>query len=101
MDADALRKRLNTLIDGLCAGDLSVPDFQAAYYHLQLETCCPEMSAHERDYYSAIREQLDWTVPTPDPDDRGYGYLDEQGYRQFVRDLRERFERGDPSPFLM
>jgi hypothetical protein len=95
MTTDELRKTLDSLIDRLCSGALSVGDFREGYYLLQAEHPAHEMSPYESDYYGQIQEALDWTVPSLDDEARRDGYMDEEQYRQNVCELRKRFRSAD------
>lgn len=73
-------------INKLLSGEYSVSEFSDAYYMYQLEEVPDDaLSEAEDDFFSYVREQLDWTDQNPDEASRKDGWKDEKEYIELVR----------------
>lgn len=70
----------------LLSGEYSVSEFSDAYYMYQLEKVPDDaLSEIENDFFSYLREQLDWTDANPDESSRRDGWKNEKEYIELVR----------------
>jgi hypothetical protein len=93
------QRTLTRMIDRLTSGECSVKDFRRAYYDFWLEEVpTGVMSPEEEDLSSAIQEKLDWTAEQPSDEERGYGWLDEREYVDWVKleQIKRSSARGRP-----
>ena len=80
------QRLLTEMIGRLVSGEWSVKDFRRAYYDFWLEQVPTGLlSSEEEDFFSAIQEGLEWTTEQPTEEERGYGWMDEQEYVDWVK----------------
>lgn len=86
------KKELMDMIDRLLAGDWTVEQFDRAYYDFELEEVPREsLSEDEDDFFSTVREKLDWTTPSPTEYEREHGWLTHEEFVDWVRLEQIRF----------
>jgi hypothetical protein len=76
--------RLDSLIDQVRSGRMTVQDFQRTYSDAFV-TGDVGLSEKAADYYGAIHEKAEWTASAPSKEDRGYGWMDEKQFLEWLR----------------
>ena len=80
------RANLQGMIDALVSGAWSVKEFDEQYYWYWLNGMPHDLlSDDEVEFYSLIQEQLEWTAAAPSEEERGYGWLTEVEFVDWVR----------------
>lgn len=86
------REILLAAIDSLLGGQIDVPEFRRRYYDYYIDVL-PEwaLSDHERAFFGAVQEKLDWTDEKPDELSRRAGWIDFAEFKAWLSEEREAF----------
>ena len=89
------RAELISLVRKLVEGRIQLADFESRYYDFYIEQV-PDSALTEREheFFGLIQEALDWTTVSPTVEDRGFGWMDEREYRDWVQRLVQDYEAG-------
>lgn len=79
------RELLLTMVREVASGKLSVQDFMTRYYDSYVEEV-PEDGLSETDYefFGKLHEKLDWTAVSPSDEERLWGWINFDDYREWA-----------------
>jgi hypothetical protein len=84
-------------IEQLVNGSIYVPAFELEFYQYYLTEVPQEtLSDYDNEFFGFVQEKLDWTLEDPDAESRGDGFIDHQEYVVWVKNLLDRYKRGEP-----
>jgi hypothetical protein len=79
------QQKLDGLVHDFLMEGLSLREFQRAYSDCYAdENADAGFSPAEVEYYGGIHEMAEWTAAAPTEEERGYGWLDESGFRSWL-----------------
>lgn len=79
------QRKLDSLVHDFQTKRMTLRNFQRAYSACFAdENADAEFSPEEGEYYGQIHEKAEWTAAAPTAEERGFGWLDEQGFRSWL-----------------
>ena len=88
---ETYQAKLDSIVRDFENGRLNFRDFQAAYSACYAdENADAEFTPSEVEYYGAIHERAEWTTAAPTPEESGYGWLNEDGFRAWLTEHTRR-----------
>lgn len=83
-----LLEKINNLINGIW----TLPKFEEEYYQYFLnEVPDDSLTTTEMEFFGLVQEKLDWTAPTPSLEEKQDGYIDHQGYTEWLKNNTQDF----------
>jgi hypothetical protein len=84
----AAGEHLHALLDAFERHELAFEQFSRDFSNTYTEG--EDLTDEEVTLYGPVHEKLEWTSAAPPPEDRAWGWMDPNGFRNWLRSYRHR-----------
>lgn len=89
---EQVRRDLDALIAGMCAGLLPLADFEKQFSAALFDEISADgLTDAESEFYGAVIERTDSSSAAPTAEDRAYGWMDVKEFRVWLAAFNARF----------